>query len=63
MNIWTQLLSLNGHPLDGESVRPAIQPSGASPTQSAAQSDIDQETQAARQAIALWRPAPGIAIR
>ena len=59
MNIWTQLLSLNGHPLDGGWTASA----GAARGRSAPHEDRDQEAEAARDAIPLWRPAPGIAIR
>ncbi|MCI4567973.1 hypothetical protein [Lysobacter sp. CFH 32150] len=64
MNIWTQLLSLNGHPLDGGWSDPSTQTVGAGRVQSVPQlEDRDQETEAARRAIPLWRPAPWIAIR
>jgi len=68
MNIWTQLLSLNGYPLDGE-LGSSAPPASARNAQSAPQRGHrdherrDQETQAARGAIPLWRPAPWIAIR
>lgn len=64
MNIWTQLLSLNGHPLDGEWSGPSTQAARPGRVQSVPQlEDRDQETEAARRAIPLWRPSPGVAIR
>ena len=64
MNIWTQLLSLNGHPLDGELISSTSQSADAGHARPASQhEDRDQETEAARRAIPLWRPSPGVAIR
>ena len=60
MNIWTQLLSLDGHLLDEVAASPATVAQTQSPTQ---QNLRDEEAEAARRAIPLWRPAPGIAIR
>ena len=60
MNIWTQLLSLDGHLLE----ELAASPTTTTQTQPPTQQDLrDEEAEAARRASPLWRPSPGIAIR